>query len=66
MKTEEKIKEMLKNGFTKEQILNYRFSNDEIDCYSFDDYLSFLRGVQKIFGPFPVSQKITKTDLNKL
>ncbi len=66
MDTKEKIKEMLDQGFTKEQILNYRFSNEEINCFSLDDYLSFLRGVQKIFGPFPVSQKITKTELNKL
>ena len=66
MDAKEKIKEMLKKGFSKEQILSFRFANEEINCFSLDDYLSFLRGLQKIFGPFPVSQKITKTELNKL
>ena len=66
MDYKDKIKGMLEKGFTKEEIMNYRFLNEEIGCCSLDDYLKFLNDLQKIFGPFPVSDKITKTELNKL
>ena len=66
MDFKEKIQEMLDKGFSKEEILNYRFSNEEIDCFSFDEYIKFLNYLQKIFGPFPVSTKITETKFNKL
>lgn len=66
MLDEEFKKEMLEDGLSKERMLDFRKCNDLVTPISFDDYLSFLRSLQKIFGPFPVSQKITKTDLNKL
>lgn len=66
MLDEEFKKGMLEDGLSKERMLDFRKANDIIMPLSLDDYLSFLRGVQKIFGPFPVSQKITKTKFNKL
>ena len=63
---EKSKKEMLEDGLSKERMLNFRQANNITTPMSLDDYLNFLRGLQKIFGPFPVSQKITKTELNKL
>ncbi|MFA4982499.1 MAG: hypothetical protein WC592_08560 [Candidatus Omnitrophota bacterium] len=33
---------------------------------SFDDYISFLDGVQTVFSPFKISSRRTVTRLNKL
>lgn len=66
MLDEKSKKEMLEDGLSKERMLDFRQLNKKTICYSLDDYLNFLRGIQKIFGPFPVSQKITKTESNKL
>ena len=63
---EKSKKEMLEDGLSKERMLDFRQANNITTPMSLDDYLNFLRGLQKIFGPFPVSQKITKTELNKL
>ena len=59
-------KEMLEDGLSKERMLDFRKLNKDSICISLDDYLSFLRGLQKIFGHFPVSTKITETRFNKL
>lgn len=66
MLTEEFKKEILEDGLSKERMLDFRQANNISIHLSLDDYLNFLRGVQKIFGPFPVSDKFTKTELNKL
>lgn len=66
MMNEKDKKEMLEDGLSKERMFDFRRSNNIITHLSLDDYLSFLRGVQKIFGPFPISDKFTKTKLNKL
>ena len=63
---EKSKKEMLEDGLSKERMLDFRQANNITIPMSLDDYLNFLRGLQKIFGPFPVSQKITKTENNKL
>ena len=63
---EKSKKEMLEDGLSKERMLDFRQANNITIPMSLDDYLNFLRGLQKIFGPFPVSQKITKTEFNKL
>ena len=63
---EKSKKEMLEDGLSKERMLDFRQANNITIPMSLDDYLNFLRGIQKIFGPFPVSQKTTKTELNKL
>ena len=59
-------KEMLEDGLSKERMLDFRKVNNITIPMSLDDYLNFLRGLQKIFGPFPVSKKFTKTENNKL
>ena len=59
-------KEMLEDGLSKERMLDFRQANDIPIPMSLDDYLNFLRGLQKIFVPFPVSEKFTKTENNKL
>ncbi|MBI2996356.1 MAG: hypothetical protein HYY52_06590 [Candidatus Melainabacteria bacterium] len=66
MLSEEFKKEMLEDGLSKERMLDFRQANNITTPTSLDDYLNFLRGLQKIFGPFPISQKITKTENNKL
>ena len=66
MLDEKSKKEMLEDGLSKKRMLDFRQANNITTSMSLDDYLSFLRGLQKIFGPFPVSQKFTKTEYNKL
>lgn len=66
MLNEEFKKGMLEDGLNKERMSDFRQSSKEIDCVSLDDYLDFLRGLQKIFGHFPISDKLTKAELNKL
>ncbi len=58
--------EILEDGLNKERMLDFRQSNNINTYLSLDDYLNFLRGIQKIFGNFLVSDKITKTENNKL
>ena len=59
-------KEILEDGLNQERMLDFRQSSKKTDYISLDDYLNFLRGLQKIFGPFPISTKITETRFNKL
>ena len=63
---EKSKKEMLEDGLSKERMLDFRQANNITIPMSLDDYLNFLRGLQKIFGPFPVPEKITETKFNKL
>ena len=63
---EKSKKEMLEDGLSKERMLDFRQANNITIPMSLDDYLNFLRGLQKIFGPFPISGKFTKTENNKL
>lgn len=58
--------EMLEDAMSIKRRDDFRFSNQFPINLTFDEYLNFLSGLQKIFGAFPISQKITKTDLNKL
>lgn len=58
--------EMLEDAMSTKRRDDFRFSSDIPVNLSFDEYLKFLDGLQKIFGPFPVSRKITKTEYNKL
>ena len=66
MLSEEYKKEILEDGLSKERMLDFRQANGMDIHLSLDDYLSFLRGLQKIFGPFPISEKFTKAENNKL
>ena len=49
-----------RDAFRKIRGMNYRGSR------SLDDYIKFLDGIQKVFGPFPLKRKITITKFNKL
>lgn len=66
MLDEKSKKEMLEDGLSKERMLDFRQASYITTPVSLDNYLSFLRGIQKIFGPFEVSKKITKTEKNML
>ena len=66
MLDEQSKKEMLEDGLSKERMFDFRKAKNITIPMSLDDHLTFLRGLQKIFGPFPVSSKFTKTELNKL
>ena len=59
-------KEMLEDAMSIKRRDDFRYSSRIPVNLSFDDYLKFLTDLQKIFGPFEISQKITKTELNKL
>ena len=58
--------EMLEDAMSIRRRDDFRYSSRIPINLSFDEYLKFLDDLQKIFGPFPVSQKITKTENNKL
>ena len=58
--------EMLEDAMSIKRRDDFRFSANTPLKYTFDEYLQFLDDLQKIFGPFPVSQKVTKTENNKL
>ena len=58
--------EMLEDAMNIRRRDDFRYSSRIPINLSFDEYLKFLADLQKIFGPFPVSQKITKTENNKL
>lgn len=49
-----------REAFRKAKEMNYKGSR------SLDDYIQFLDGIQKVFGPFPAKNKITITQFNKL
>lgn len=66
MLTEEEKQEMLEDAMSTKRRDDFRYSSNIPSNLTFDEYLKFLDGLQKIFGPFPVSQKITKTEYNKL
>lgn len=58
--------EMLEDAMSIKRRDDFRYSSNIPINLTFDEYLKFLDSLQKIFGPFPVSQKITKTENNKL
>lgn len=59
-------REMLEDASDLKRRDDFRFSSRIPANLSFDEYLKFVDDLQKIFGPFPVSDKITKTENNKL
>ena len=67
MLSKEEKKEMLEDARDQKRKINFRqgkkYASNSI---SFDEYISFLDGVQKIFGPFKLSRKPTITKFNKL
>ncbi len=66
MLSDEEKKEMLEDAKSISRRDDFRRARRDNDPPSFDDYLIFLNDLQKIFGLFSVSKKITRTKLNKL
>lgn len=67
MLSEEEKKEMIEDALDISRRDSFRFSRkNRVSNMSFDKYLTFLNDVQHIFMPFRCSNKITKTELNKL
>ncbi|OGI10282.1 MAG: hypothetical protein A3I68_07685 [Candidatus Melainabacteria bacterium RIFCSPLOWO2_02_FULL_35_15] len=59
-------KELLEDASDLKRRDDFRFSSRIPVNLSFDEYLKFIDDLQKIFGHFPVSTKITETRFNKL
>lgn len=68
MLSEKAKREMLEDSRSKKRRDDFRFANEKYppQPLSFDEYLSFLDSIQKIFGPFKISTKPTLTKFNKL
>ncbi|MBL7132087.1 MAG: hypothetical protein ISS45_11930 [Candidatus Omnitrophica bacterium] len=67
MLSNEEKKEMLEDGRSEMRRRHFRFAggtNAAIE--SFDDYISFLNSIQKIFAPFKISRSTTPAKSNKL
>ena len=58
--------EMLEDAMSIRRRDDFRYSSRIPTNLSFDEYLKFLDDLQKIFGPFPISEKFTKTENNRL
>ena len=60
-------KEMLEDAASKVRRSNLSVGSEgSAKRPSFDEYLSFLEGVQKIFSPFKISTTPTATKFNRL
>ena len=66
MLSDEEKKEMLEDGLSPSRRKDFRLCNELKPNITLDDYVKFLDDVQKVFGQFKISQKITRCDLNKL
>lgn len=67
MLSNEEKKEMLQDAKNKARREHFRFAKEKsLGIDSFDDYILFLNGVQKIFAPFKVSTSPTPSKFNKL
>lgn len=66
MLSEEEKKEMLEDGLDQVRKKDFAFSKNLEQSMTFDEYIGFLDGLQKVFGPFEISKKITETKLNLL
>lgn len=67
MLSEEEKKEMLIDAQDRQRRDSFRFKgkNNSVTG-SFDAYVSFLDGIQKIFSPFSIASRHTITKFNKL
>ena len=66
--SEEEKNELLEDGknvHRREEFRRLR-APEEIKRHSLDDYIQYLMQIQKVFGPFIVSDKRIITRMNKL
>lgn len=67
MLSNEEKREMLEDAKSGLRRQNFRTINEkDKQVLSFDDYLIFLNGIQKLFSQFRISHHITRTKFNKL
>lgn len=67
MLSEQEKREMLEDSRKLGRKNNFKFAKKKnIEAVSFDEYLSFLDSVQKIFSQLLPSQRKTVTEHNKL
>ncbi|MBI3309096.1 MAG: hypothetical protein HYZ79_06955 [Candidatus Melainabacteria bacterium] len=66
MLSDEEKSEFIKDGLSSSRRKDFSMGNDFKLNLSLDEYMNYLDDIQKIFGEFKISQKITKCDLNKL
>jgi hypothetical protein len=68
MLNDEEKQEMKQDGLSLERRENFAKgrSVNQIKEQALDDFIQHLDSMQKVFGPFAVSQKPTETRLNKL
>ena len=66
--SDEEKKELLEDGRSAERRSAFRKIKQITTqgSRSLDDYIQYLKGIQKIFGEFPLSRKISVTRFNKL
>lgn len=67
MLSEEEKREMLEDAESAKRRENFRVGRERPSPpESLDEYISFLQSVQKLFGPFKISQQPTIASANKL
>lgn len=67
MLSREEKEEMLKDAKNHVRKRHFRTRVEKhASVDSFDEYISFLNGIQKIFSPFTNHNRPTETKLNKL
>ena len=67
MLSKEEKQEMLRDAKSKRRREFFRIARKKKTAKaSFDEYLSFLKSVQKIFSPFKIPTNPTLTKFNKL
>ncbi|MBI3589885.1 MAG: hypothetical protein HY094_00710 [Candidatus Melainabacteria bacterium] len=59
-------REMILDASDKNRMKDFRLLRKDVGKISFEEYLTFLNDIQKVFKPFKISTRKTKTDLNKL
>lgn len=67
MLSDEEKKEMLEDARSIARRDDFRMTRNVFDQpISLDEYISYLEGIQKVFGPFPISHKPTVATNNRL
>ncbi len=66
MLSDEEKNEFLEDGLSSSRRKDFRACNDLKPNILLDEYIKFLDDIQKVFGQFKISQKITTCHLNQL
>jgi len=66
MLSKEEKQEMLDDARSMDRRAHFRAVKKEVKNFSFDEYITFLNSVQRIFSSFKISTRPTVTRFNKL